>query len=568
MGEAAASRSGGMVELSKINEHHSERDGHRVVSKKYGLSLPIPLSNLPKTPGVRYPGEFKVVRLRDWAQYIVDMNCWHILVGLQKPNRMREQDILREFWARYRQIHPTHELWKVVEERGIDLSLLAPMLVHGDEGRGRKKAAFLVLAWHSMLGRGTVAANAARKSKPYLAFKLNYAGSTHGHRFITAVLPKIFKDEMAGRDIMSFVADDSLDMTLNGVKGPDGQTFRMVCLNVCGEWAWLVKAGHLTRSFHNVEKRPRGPQSNPRGICHLCRGGQLNIPWEDFRLNVMPMWRTTRFQDDPFTPGDPSPFCRLLHLPGEAPLLFAFDLWHCYHLGVGKTFLASCLALMSDLMLSGNIDGRFEELTQAYLAFCDRTHQSPVMSNLTKESLGWPDRSSFPNGQWSKGHITTLLGDFVEDWLSTANLSGSPLLQECFRANAAVGHCMRTLYASDIFLTAEVANDVASSALFFLSQYQKLATDSFNNGQALFAYMPKSHAFAEVFWDVRAAASQPGARWVLSPLTVAVQIDEDYIGKTSRLSRRVSPQQVIRRTLERSLQAAHKHWILNGYIRQ
>ena len=138
VGEAAARRSGGIVELSKINEHHSERDGHQLVSKKYGLSLPIPLSNLPKTPGVRYPGEFKVIRLRDWAQYIVSMNCWHILVGLQKPNRPREQDILREFWARYRQIHPTHQLWKVVEERGIDLSLLAPMLMHGDEGRGGK----------------------------------------------------------------------------------------------------------------------------------------------------------------------------------------------------------------------------------------------------------------------------------------------------------------------------------------------------------------------------------------------------------------------------------------------
>ena len=127
---------------------------------------------------------------------------------------------------------------------------------------------------------------------------------------------------------------------------------------------------------------------------------------------------------------------------------------------------------------------------------------------------------------------------------------------------------MRTLYASDVFLTADVAKEVASSALFFLSQYQKLATDSFNNGQALFAFMPKGHALAEVFWDIQVAASQPGARWGLSPLTVAVQVDEDYIGRTSRLSRRTSPQQVIRRTLERSLQASHKHWILNGYIRQ
>lgn len=37
------------------------------------------------------------------------------------------------------------------------------------------------------------------------------------------------------------------------------------------------------------------------------------------------------------------------------------------HFGLGKTFVGSGLALISDRMVSGSVDARFEELTDAVL---------------------------------------------------------------------------------------------------------------------------------------------------------------------------------------------------------
>ena len=54
----------------------------------------------------------------------------------------------------------------------------------------------------------------------------------------------------------------------------------------------------------------------------------------------------------------------------------------------------------------------------------------------------------------------------------------------------------------------------------------------------------------------------------LNPLNHSVQISEDYVGRISRMSRRTSPQQVITRVLERSLQATYKHWREQGFIRE
>ena len=122
------------------------------LANQYQLALPIPLTTINKTQGVRYTGTFTVLSLCDWCRFHVDFNTWHILAGLSRPDEKREQAIFSEFWRRYRLLKPTHQMWKLVDEHSIDLGRTAPLILHGDEGRGRKRAAFLVLAYHSYLG--------------------------------------------------------------------------------------------------------------------------------------------------------------------------------------------------------------------------------------------------------------------------------------------------------------------------------------------------------------------------------------------------------------------------------
>lgn len=567
VGEAAASSSGGITALSRIREDHSERDGQKLMSKLH-LGIPIPLTPIKKSPGVRYTGEFCMLRIKDWLTFMIKMNCFHILCGLARPDVQREQLILIEFWRRYKQIFPDHSLWELIERNNIDVSRLAPMILHGDEGRGRRRTGFLVMSWHSYLGLGTQLANSLRKAKPYLSFKLNYIGSAHATRFLTGAMPKMLRDHIAFEDLQDAITEDILEMTLTGVQDRQGITFRLACLQVCGDWQFLQKCGHLVGTYSNVEKRPRAISSIPKGICHKCQAGQLQVPFEDFRfVAVEPEWRKTMYQQNPFKPGNLPPILKVPHVPTRSPSLFAFDVFHCYHLGVGKTFFGACLALMSEEMHGSNIDSRFEELTHEWLAWCDSNRKSPALTVLSKEGIAWADKGQYPNGQWSKGHITSMVGQFVQHWLDQRDISHSPLLQECKQAVAFIDRCMHLMYSSDVFLSNADAKEVWSTGLGFLASYQRLAVMSYKQGRNLFSYMPKAHALAELWWDLKDQSEHGSSEFSMNPLIYACQIDEDYIGRTSRLARRVSATQSVRRTIERSLQASFKHWVDSGYLR-
>ena len=94
VGEASASSSVGLVQLSKCSEAHSERDGYNVIGKQFGLTLDVPFTPIPKAPGVTYPGQLCLLKLKSWMNFIVTMNCVHLLCGLQHKDTARND----QFW--------------------------------------------------------------------------------------------------------------------------------------------------------------------------------------------------------------------------------------------------------------------------------------------------------------------------------------------------------------------------------------------------------------------------------------------------------------------------------------
>ena len=323
IGEEAASGSAGLAELSRCKENNSERDAHTVIAKKFALALPIKVTILPKAAGVIYGGDIDVLSLRSWLEFMVTHNCWHILIGLKQPDPLREQAILREFWARYRNLKPAHRVFTLADQNKLDLSRCAPLLLHGDEGRGRKRCGFLVVSWLSYLGLGTAQANKNRKKRPFLSMRLNYGGSTFCHRLLTSVLPKMIRDEAALKDILAFIATDAVRMLEQGIC-INGVTYWAACLQCTGDWAWLVKAGSFSRSYSNCEKRARGKDSRPRGLCHLCRAGQIGVPFENYQSNT-PAWESTMFEESPFAQ-TPS-LNKIPYIEGEEPAFYTFDLF-------------------------------------------------------------------------------------------------------------------------------------------------------------------------------------------------------------------------------------------------
>ena len=369
-------------------------------------------------------------------------------------------------------------------------------------------------------------------------------------------------NDKAFSDVLAHISNDAVYMIEHGVASPHtGEVFKMACVGVCGDWEFIRKAGYMERSFSNIPKRPLTERSIPKGICHLCQAGRLGTPFEDLAAPV-PRWLPTMYQDLPFVAD--SPLNRIPHQDGMLPALYEFDFFHAFHLGVAKTFVAACIAQASELFQGGQIDQRFDALTADYMMWCKATRTSSYISCISKDNIGWPDRSTYPNGQWSKGHVSTVLLKWFLHWSRCVDLTGHPLLEKSVEAANILQQFLDGLYQGNVFFTVAEGARVSLLGRRFLSLYAELALDSHRSNRALFIMMPKIHAMDHLVWEMQACSSS--GRPSFNPLAWSNQMNEDYISRPSRLARRVSPRTAILRVINRVLQAMRKHWVDAGLL--
>ena len=187
VGEAVAARSGGLLELARSSINNAERDSRRVLVKRCRLSLEpyVPLSELKCAQQ-----KLTVLRLKTWMQFLVDKRLFHIVSGLTRPDEPRQEAILDQFWANYKISHPQHPVFALERQGRVCLCRCAPLLYHGDEGRGRRRIPFLITSFSPILGRGSEPADKYRKKhgirKDYCKQTTNLKGHSFTNRFLQA----------------------------------------------------------------------------------------------------------------------------------------------------------------------------------------------------------------------------------------------------------------------------------------------------------------------------------------------------------------------------------------------
>ena len=181
----------------------------------------------------------EMLSLVDWASFLLKTNTWHILSGLMRPDAKRERCIWAAFWEKYKLLEPAHPVFGMARSNEIDLSRTAAVVMHGDEGRGRRRQAFMVLSFHSLLGRGTNLSTKKAVKKPYLKMKLNFKGHSYCSRLLSGVLPKHMyqKDDEVFETLLRASCDDARTMMTEGVLDANGNRFWMVCLGTVGDLA-------------------------------------------------------------------------------------------------------------------------------------------------------------------------------------------------------------------------------------------------------------------------------------------------------------------------------------------
>ena len=121
---------------------------------------------------------------------------------------------------------------------------------------------------------------------------------------------------------------------------------------------------------------------------------------------------------------------------------------------------------------------------------------------------------------------------------------------------SAMNTAMSAMYHEGFFIRWGRAAKIAKLWLLFLQKYTLATSLVYQRGLNRFAIIPKLHMLhhgALRLLRESQRAEEDGTIWALNPLSESVQLQEDYIGKPSRLSRRVAPRQIHLRVCQRSL---------------
>ena len=423
----------GMKALAKIDTKKSETGCHRVF-RQYGQAADVRISYVDLPSKSRFP----YVRFSDWLEFIVTNDDLDCLVGVKDLKLMRKA--LDVFWRRYQGIQPNHVIFDMASRGELDPSMTVPVLWHGDEGRGLKKKQILILSTHGCLGQGTTKSqhlqreDADDESCPLL---LNMKGHTLKTHFIQSATPvSLYNNSPQSFNmLLQIQADEFTSLLKEGIE-VEGRRFWVACLGCKGDAPWLTKAGGFDRSY---ARRPTAKESKKAcaGICHRCLAGKEDwhfpVPFEEIGT-LQPAWLRTVGIAPAYSV--PAPFLRIpFDKEGRNDDFFRYDLFHNWHMGVGKAFISSAVCIIMEV-IPETIVKTFDLLTVDFLGYCKAHKESPYHHKLSPTLFGVHQGfQDCPDGGWSKGDFTRLLHKWFGDYCSR-NIVGKqddPLCLKCVR---------------------------------------------------------------------------------------------------------------------------------------
>ena len=210
----------------------------------------------------------------------------------------------------------------------------------------------------------------------------------------------------------------------------------------------------------------------------------------------------------------------------------------------------------SDLLESTALENRLSRASSLFRLWCLANKKSPNICSFTRGNLNYESKKVFLFDQ-AKGSDVTLLLMLLE--CQTGIFLRNPKSPDdlvCLRAFSQtiwggltyVG----TLHGHGLFMTKACAQVQMRAGYMYLRGYCYLADLSTRMGLAGFRLRPKLHYLHHLLLDTQMQIDN-GAQYILSPSCFLCESNEDYIGRLSRLSRRVSPRATSLRVAQRYL---------------
>ena len=111
-------------------------------------------------------------------------------------------------------------------------------------------------------------------------------------------------------------------------------------------------------------------------------------------------------------------WARLWHdeSPGGLERFHKVDIWHTFHLGIGKSSVASSMTLVQYLTGESSVDKRCEVLNQDWDDFCSQNGKTKYLRRLEPSTFGL--KAQEPSAGWNKAHVTATLMEWMEHFLN------------------------------------------------------------------------------------------------------------------------------------------------------
>lgn len=557
---------------------NASRDAHAFI-QRWGLSWKVPLSFVD----LGMEGEmnkFAYIKPSDFLKFLIQRAPDLLMGGC--PNIDEGKASLCEFWKAYRGFHPTHRLF-CEQHQSRSMETTFALAFHGDEGRGLKKGNTTILMMETCLGADSWSKFVHGKSsltcdscdldeptrkriktnssgvRPAAASHVCYQSTNlKEHSFLTKfVLAAIPKKEKSVLDaILLEIIRDFNSLFDVGFSAWGCQWFA-ACTGAKGDLKWVQRVGQLNRCF--------GSQTSiNKAMCHECLAGTSDLPFEDHVH--CPCWAPTCFTRRPY---DVRPV--LCHIPFEhqpeneedAPheRFYRRDIFHNTKQGVFRYFVASCVMLILKLRYfddPGGSNRRDVVLDRAYNHFkwfCSTTGRSPALRSFSLSFFNSPNWFTYP---WvnCKGSDTshllawvhTMLVGFMNDPLKEEHMA---ILEQMIAAANAARKFQRICYSHNLWLNKFCAGSMYKHLHAFVAHYNGCAFLAMRQWQYTgFALTSKYHLLCHQKLETLRLLEDETVAWVPNPQLFGCEMNEDVVGRLSRLIRRVSARTASSRALQ------------------
>ena len=513
---------------------NSSRDLKQVCTK-FGVTVKIPVSHVRLPISGKMSYMHAVLRPSSWFKVMLNHDKYSklLLAGSKANQSNRWQQAFTDFWQKYASFDSGHPVfWDHAEW----LDRCVPIKIHGDEGRGTGRSNVMVVSFQPVL------------------VQYNVSKSSYWTRFLySLVSSKIYREDATVDQLFEHLARDLRSLYFTGVKIESlGVTVYPVVIGNKGDWPYLAKSFCLKRWF------------KCKLICHKCsmtsKGSMVEI--------VSPAGGDLTDQDL-YKVRSKRP---LAQVPGlDRADMAKTDLAHTFHLGVGKHFCASTVMAMCKIGVfgTGNIRKLLNEAYQDCKDFCREGRHTISLCNFTLENFH-ANKRSYPH-VGGKGSDTVILLRWLMHKLNyiltvTPDLYPSPsgdVMKLALAAARLADQFVETLiveFRVSVWLSKAVARKCVEAGSKFVHLYYKLAQVSFKKEWLLYGLRPKLHMMVHMIDDLHSFVQDEAAAWTMNPISDFCFMDEDFIGKISRLSRRCHKLTCTKETISRYLVECYMQW--------